>query len=226
MYCSGVMGKERSGRRPMPYAPAIPHAIVPESNNAHPFRLGHGIFLSTAKMTNVKYLEVCKVGKRNVGMLVTYEDGTQVALGQWYARNTAPAASYEDIYDMYSAREKGEPASIRFCYSDPPGRVLTRIYVRYSDEEDLEMEEPVAKLSMEHSELEHSEVEHSEVEHSDTENFNTEELEMEEPETMDSETDDSETEDSETRELETDPFTDIAWNSVSLSLSPLSRIFI
>ncbi|KAK2795985.1 hypothetical protein FQN51_009530 [Onygenales sp. PD_10] len=43
-----------------------------------------GIFLSRASLSDIRGIETCSIGSRCTGMMITYTNGTQEVLGQWY----------------------------------------------------------------------------------------------------------------------------------------------
>ncbi|KAJ5722317.1 hypothetical protein N7488_000352 [Penicillium malachiteum] len=88
-------------------------------------------FSSRAILKNVSYIETCSIGVRCLGMILTYLDGHEKVLGQWYEHHPSPNAvihtlepipdqglrfflSYEDVDEYrYSYLESVELRSVK-----------------------------------------------------------------------------------------------------------------
>lgn len=71
----GYVDASQMGDPPAPLPCRYPHYI-----RGSPL----GIFLSRASLSNIGEIKACSVGSRCVGMMITYSDGAQEVLGQWY----------------------------------------------------------------------------------------------------------------------------------------------
>jgi hypothetical protein len=79
---------------------------------------GNGLFLSTAKLASIKKVKTCRFGSRIVGLFISYEDGSDVALAQWVEPDTSSRAKIETVYEK-SPSHAGLRIDISFRLDGP-----------------------------------------------------------------------------------------------------------
>ncbi len=72
--------------------------------------IGAGLFLSTAVLSGLEKVDLCRVSNRCIGILIHYLSGLTVVLGQW---RTAGGLQYSCIY---KSDNKTDPTSITNIY--------------------------------------------------------------------------------------------------------------
>lgn len=70
----------------LPFVAEYPMVGLPSTPISGP---SAGLFLSTAILSNLRRVELCRIGNRCTGLLIHYLNGLSTALGQWHPLSTS-----------------------------------------------------------------------------------------------------------------------------------------